>query len=413
MKKISRYILVLITIISTMVVLPGLYWLAFETPTHSPYLFYSCINNGFVVQRYKAGKRSYSDLKGHRYASRSEFEQKLPLLYIRQLLVSGKMPDSIHGVEINIHKVNRNRSFFRLRPKDISAPQPGLYPMFESQSGRINLEMPKDFFRIKSRMEFINAKTNKVEEAKSNLFTSALQRYGFAFPSKMIAGIPTTRKSCDEGYFVVDAHNELFHVKMVRARPYVKKIKLPEGLKFQYIACVDFSDKKYYNYLISDKNEIYILTQDDYKIIKFPVNGYNPKREELRIFGDLFNYSVYMVGKDHLKIVVLNKQYQKVDEYQESWPNRSQRIEGKVFSYIFPAQLSLSKWYSNFNKFYFERTGGFHWIFLNILLIIIYFFILRKRKIKPKKGIIDFILIAITGIFGFIGVLCFPNKFYD
>jgi len=395
-----------------MAALPGLYWLAFEKPNRAPYLFYSCINNGFVVQRHQNGRLIFSDLKGDKY-TRSEYEQKLPLLYIRQLLVSGKMPDSIHGVEIDIHKVNKNRSFFRLRPKDISSPKPGLYPMFESQSGRINLEMPKDFFRIKSRMEFINAKTNVVEEKKSALFTSALKHYGFVFPSKIIAGIPTTRKSCDEGYFVIDANNHLFHVKMVRGKPYVKRVKLPEGLKFKYIACVDFSDKKYYNYLISNKNEIYILTQDDYEIIKFPVKGYNPKREELRIFGDLFNYSVYMVGKDHLKIVVLNKQYQKVDEYQENWPNRSQRMEGKVFSYIFPAEISLSKWYSNFNKFYFEKTSGFHWIFLNILLMMIYFFILRNRKTNPKKGIIDFIIIGITGIFGFIAVTFFQNKFYD
>lgn len=412
MKKISRYILVLITIVSTMAALPGLYWLAFQKPTRAPYMFYSCINNGFVVQRHENEKLVFSDLKGDKY-TRSEFEQKLPLLYIRQLLVSEKMPDSIHGVEVDIHKVNKNRSFFRLRPKDISSPKPGLYPMFESQSGRINLEMPKDFFRIKLRMEFINAKTNKVEEDKSNLFTSALQKYGFAFPAKMIAGIPTTRKSCDEGYFVVDAQNHFFHVKMAMGKPYVKRIKLPDNLKFKYIACVDFSDKKYYNYLISDKNEIYILTQDDYSIIKFPVEGYNPEREELRIFGDLFNYSIYLVGKDHIKIVVLNKQYQKVDEYQEIWPGRTQRTEGKVFGYIFPAEISLNKWYSNYNKFYFDKTPGFRWIGLNLLLLIIYFFILRKRKIKPEKGIIDFILIGITGIFGFIGVLCFPNKFYE
>ncbi len=395
-----------------MVALPGLYWLAFEKPNRAPYLFYSCINNGFVVQRHQNGKLVFSDLKGHKY-TRSQYEQKLPLLYIRQLLVSGKMPDTIHGVEIDIRKVNKNRSFFRLRPKDILSPAPGLYPMFESQSGRVTLEMPKDFFRIKSRMEFVNAKTNRVEEAKSRLFTNALQHYGFAFPSKMIAGIPTTRKSCDEGYFVVDAQNHFFHVKMVRGKPYVKRIKLPQGLTFKYIACVDFKDKKYYNYLISSKNNIYILTQDDYSLIKFPVEGYHPEREELRIFGDLFNYSIYLVGKDHVKIVVLNKKYQKVDQHTETWPGRWQRTEGRVFGYLFPAELSLKKWYSNYVKFYFKITPGFHWIFLNLLLLVIYFFILRKKKMALKKGIIDLIIIGITGIFGFIGVNFFPNKFYD
>jgi len=334
-------------------------------------------------------------------------------MYVRQLIIDGTMPDTIKGVALDMHVINLNRSFFRLKPRDIFAPSPGLYPLFESQSGRANLEMPEDFFRIQSRMEFVNAASNKVEKYKSIVFTKALKKQGFTFPSKMIEGIPTTRKSCDEGYFVIDAKDQLFHIKMIKGSPFVKKVDLPQGILFKKISCVDFRDKKYYNYLISDKNNIYILTQGDYKLIKLPIDGYDPANEELRIFGDLFNYTAYFIGKDHINIQVLNKEYQKIDEYKESWPSRSQRIEGKVASFLFPAELSLSAWNNSYNKFYFERTKGFNWIYLNLLLIVVYILILRKRKADLKTGIIDYIIIGFTGIFGFIAVNFFQNKFFE
>ena len=79
--------------------------------------------------------------------------------------------------------------------------------------------MPDDYFRIGKRMEFIVAKTNKVDEAKSKLFTDALSAEGFAFPANLIAGLPTTRKSKDEGYFLTDSREQLFHIKMIKGQP--------------------------------------------------------------------------------------------------------------------------------------------------------------------------------------------------
>ena len=60
-------------------------------------------------------------------------------------------------------------------------------------------------------MEFIVARTNKINEEKSQLFTEALTAEGFIFPADIIAGLPTTRKSHDEGYFITDSEGTLFH----------------------------------------------------------------------------------------------------------------------------------------------------------------------------------------------------------
>jgi hypothetical protein len=323
------------------------------------------------------------------------------------------MPDTIKGRAMDMHEIGRNRSVFRFKPEDMNCPKPKLFPMFESESGRASLEMPEDFFRITWRIEFIEAATNQISEEKSQMFSAALYQNGFVFPAKKIEGMPTTRKSCDEGYLIVDSSDQLFHVKMVKDKPYLKKVTIPDGLKFKHISCVDFKDKRYYAYLISGNNEIYILTQDDYELIKFPVEGFDAENCELKIYGDLFNYNVIIEAEGHLDAVVLDKEYKKVDSYTESWPVLSERSEGKIFGYLFPAQLSMENKYSKFINFYWKGSGSMGWIIINIILVAAHLVILRRRRVKMNKQILDLGLVDVTGIFGFISVNFFQNKFFD
>lgn len=392
-----------------MVILPWLFWLSFEKPNRAPFVMYSCVDNSFMIRGTENGEKYFMNEHGEKYEM-EEFEQKLPLLNLRQLMISNTLPDTINAVEMDPHVINAARSFYRYKPAAKNAPKPGLYPMFESESGRASLTMPTDFFQIKSRMEFIDAASNKVNEQKTALFTGALQHYGFSFPAKMIEGIPTTRKSCDEGYFIVDNADQVFHIKMEQGEPYVKKVEIPKGLSFKYIACVDFRNKAYYCYLIGHDNSIFVITQDDYDLERLPVEGFNPENQELRIYGDLFNYNVIMLGKSHMKVVALDADFNKVAEYNKTWLKRADTPQGKAFSFLFPAQLNMYDKYSSFVNFYFHPTKTINWIYLNILLVIGQFIIIRRRKINPINHIADFAIVLVTGIFGFLAINIFPNK---
>lgn len=410
MEKISRYILVLIAILILAIGLPKLYWMAFEKPVKKPFVQYSCIAHDFLI--YRSSEKSWTDTKGNHY-TRDRYEQMLPLFFLKQLLSSGTMPDSVDGVALDIPTISREKSFFRLNPDEVDAPKPKLYPLFESQSERTLFTWPDDFFRITWRMEFIDASDNKILEEKSRLFSAALYHFGFSFPAKLISGIPTPRKSCDEGYLIVDSSDQLFHLKMVRGKPYVKKVNLPEGLKFKHISCVDFKNKEFYAYLFSDKNEIYILTQNDYRLIKWPVEGYDPSDCELKIYGDLFNYTTVIEAPNHVEATALDRQFRQVDRYTETWPVKEDLKAGKIFGFLFPAQLSMTSDNSKFVRFYFTPTRGFHWIFFNLLLVIVHFVVLRRRKVTIKNHLPDLGIVAVSGIFGLIAVNFFRNKFFD
>lgn len=361
---------------------------------------------------YRVSEQMWEDTKGQTY-TREEYEQKLPLMFEKQLITSGLMPNSIKGVELDMRIISREKSFFRLKVDEIDAPDPKLYPLFESQSGRAKIDLPDDFFRITWRIEFIEAATNRILEEKSQLFSGTLYRNGFTFPSKIIAGLPTPRKSCDEGYLIVDAKDQLFHLKMIKGKPFVRRVEIPKGLKFRYIKCVDFRNKDFYAYLFSEKDEIYILTQDDYQLIKWPVDGIKLSKCDLKIYGDLFNYTVVAESDDQLKAIALNKEFQVVNTYTEPVKLKKYEPEGKFFAALFPVQVSMNSVSSKFVRFYVSFSEGFNWLIVNLLFVLLHFVLLFRKKANFINQITDIAIVAATGIFGFIAVNFFPNKYFD
>ena len=227
--NITRIILALIIVLVASVFIPEFYWKVFKQTQKRTNINYSPIKKGFILIKSDVYGVNYTDLMGNEY-TREQYEELLPFLTFRQLMLSGKMPDSIGGIPVTPKEINRNNFTLRTNANAINSRPILLYPMFESKSGRVKLELPQDFFRITDRMEFIISSSNKIDEKKSNLFTEALKENGFQFPGKMIYGNPTTMKPFDEGYFVLDNNHAVFHIKMVKGQPVCKKTEIPTNL---------------------------------------------------------------------------------------------------------------------------------------------------------------------------------------
>ena len=127
----------------------------------------------------------------------------------------------------------------------------------------------------------------------------------------------------------------------------------------------------------------------------------------------MFNYTVITRREEYLKVVALDSDYRKVDEFSESWPTKAEIREGRIASFLFPARITLSRGTSSFINFYLEWTPNFNWLILNLLLILGQLFIIRKTGLKVRKNVIDLVIIGVTGIYGFMAVNFFQNKFFD
>lgn len=406
MIKFSRYLLVAVGILVASIVIPSLYWTIFEKVPRSPNTFFSCVTDDFVVVEGSSRKSP----EGKEYTN-EEYEKILPLMFYRQLIADGTMPDSLKGVKLEMPAISRASSFYRYTPKKIDTPVPSLWPMFESQSGKVNLVMPEDYFRIGKRMEFIVARTNRINEEKSVLFTDAMTAEGFAFPAGIVAGLPTTRKSCDEGYFVTDSNGSLFHIKMVKGQPYVARIETPEDFDIVYIEAVDIRSKEFYCYIFTANQGIYLLMDEVYDLQRLPVDGFNPAIHSMRVSADLFNKSIHVYGENWYEAIAVDDRYEVVGTHGDRWENLYERSEGKMFASIFPFEIRTKDDNSAHVRFYFLPSPRYRWVIVNLVALAIAFVMIRKRGWPVRSNIPDLVITGLTGIYGLIATQFFPNKF--
>ena len=269
--------------------------MSFSERIRPSYIQYSPVIEKFIIMDYENEK--YMDNDGTEY-TREQTDELLPLSHYSLLLRKGLLPDSIKNIPITVEEIRLNSVNFRIKPVDINPPQIPLYPLIESEPERFKLEMPKEFFRITNRMEFLNCESNLIEEGLTNSFTESLISKGFEFPSKSCYGNPTTRKVYDEGYFIIDNKNELFHIKRIKGKPFCEKVTVPDDIKIKTIFLREYSLKEFYAFVVTENDKLYLLLFDNYKFQQLPIKNYNSAEDMLRFQGDIF-YRTIVVYKDN------------------------------------------------------------------------------------------------------------------
>lgn len=259
----------------------------------SPFTLYSGVIGDFALMVPQEGKgMSRQDLSGHVY-TQAEFDSILPMFYARQLMADERFPDTIQGVAVTPKMAQVESFTFRSVPSDINAPKVGLYSLLESMSGRVDLKMPDDVFRItKQGIEFVDIASNRINAEKSQLFTEAMQKKGFTFPAVEVAGNPTVKKEYDEGYLLLDANRRLFHLKQLKSRPYVRAVELPEGLELKHLYLTEFRNKKTLAFMTDVNNGFYVLNSRSYEVVKVGVPAFNPEKEAITIIGNMFDWTI-------------------------------------------------------------------------------------------------------------------------
>jgi uncharacterized protein DUF4857 len=401
--KTSRIMLILLVIIIASIFLPHFYWMSFSERIRPSYIPYSPVIEDFIIMNY--ANQKYVDTKGNIY-TREQTDELLPLSQYRLLATKGLLPDTIKGKKIEIEEIRLNSINFQIKPLYINPPQISLFPLIESKPERFKLEIPKEFFRFSDRMEFIDCESNEINEELTKSFTESLTSKGFAFPSMRCYGNPTTRKSYDEGYFVFDNKDDLFHIKRIEGKPYCEKVDIPEGMKIKTIFLREYSLKEFYAFVVTENDEIYLILFDNYKFQKIPIENYNSKKDIVRFRADIFYRTIVVYKDNQLNVYVTDRNYEIVDTYEEKWLSNMERTAGVLSTFIFPFELEVNTGDSKYIDFYFSKFN-FSSIYLNVVLILTTIFLMRRKKIKLVNGGLDLLIVLCTGIFGFIAVNIF------
>ncbi|PKQ68364.1 hypothetical protein BZG01_03865 [Labilibaculum manganireducens] len=398
-----NYLIIVLGTLLLAWLLPKSYHLVTDTASKNIFTYYSSVDKAFCTIDFddKEERLIRKNMNTNRVYSESEFDSILPMFYSRQLMADGRMPKSIDGKVINLNDVKFKKFFFKITPADKNKPHIPLYTLFESMSGRVRIEMPGDVFRLNSKIEFINPETNRVNEEKSQCFNKIFEKRGFRFPAKMAAGNPSTRKAYDEGYFIIDNDDQIFHLKMVNAMPFLRKVSLPAGVVPEYILTMEPDDRSFYAFVFDTNKRLYIITTDAYKLQEIPTSAFDINKDQLLIMANPLFWNINVISSKGKTVLALNADTkQVVDEV-----TFKQDISESAYSkFILPFAVG----FTNANTKYIKPMVyfGSYWVLLtNLLLTLVFVFITRYRK--QKIQLFSVVWIAITGIYGFIANIIF------
>lgn len=402
-QRIIYYTILIFTTFVGLWLIPSLVKKATYTPDSYPFVYYSSELKDLGIIDYKDKKTPLSDLKGNKYTT-AQFDSLMPLLNYRQLMADGRLPDSIGGYEITPPLLRSKTVTFKYNPVERYTPETGLYILFESMPKRVGLEMPEDVFRIKDKIEFIDANTNTLNEKKSLLFQQTLDKEGYNFPTQLAIGNPNPRKPYDEGYFCLDAKGNLFHMKMVNNRPFVKNTHAGDSIDIAYFSILEVSDKRLYGFLFSKEGSVYILEGNEgkYKPIKLDIPAINLNQDQISIMGNLLYWTVSLTTPEGRSYYALKTEtLERVAEYSIE---KQENKWDKVSEYLFPYYIKLQQSNSDYISLGIHFTGIWAFV-LNIILAIV----MLPISGSPKKKIFNSLYVVLTGIVGFLAILILPN----
>jgi hypothetical protein len=396
--------------------LPSGYWLLTDKPKRLPFVFYSCISNEFLLNRYVNGDIQRMDTQGKVY-EREEFENLTPLDNYMQLYKDRRMPKEINGVAVTPEKLRRDRINLRVKPAGLDSPGVALYPLFESESGRVRLEMPGDFMRLGGGVQFLDVKSNSVIADKSAKFTAAFQAAGFAFPAQLVGGNPSALKPYDEGYFLADAKGALFQLRQVKGEPEIKRLAdlapvdqrpLWSQLKPRYLAVQEQDNHEVRLVIIEQGGKVDLVIGPDYKLVTLPLQKYDPATMTLGLRGDMLNRLVTVNEENSVEAIVFDRDYNEINRFAESQPPRGERPAGRFAAMVFPFTVD----FENDNSGYLglEVTAG-DWraAALNAVWLVLAVAWLGWRKQALRRRLPELAGIALGGIFGVILLLLAPT----
>ena len=380
--------------------LPWLYSYLLPVAGSEPYLAYSPISNGFVVS--EQGNKIYSIDKDNNPIESYTVEQRdslLPHQYFNQLMARDRLPDTIAGIAVSIPTLKHAQWVFQSTPRDLNKVLPKVYMMMESMPARIDLEDPKEVFRLNGKVEFVNMESNTVNPDRSARFTKAFEKAGFQYPEKWMSANVTTRKQYDEGYLMIDAAGDLYHMKQQAGRPYIVKIQRPNpDFKAEKAFIFENMDRSNLGYVVDADGNSYLLKHDGYRLVQLPVEKIDPTKNRITIVGTLFNIMVRFNNQQGTRWYALDNAgtHDMLGNFNYTY---SDNWAAELGEYIFPYELSYT---AHTDCLVHPRIGFISWkaIYLNIALALLLAYLGRHRR--RRCMIAGPVITLIFGLYSFI-----------
>ena len=412
MKRFSKIILYIVAIGVLSWFLPWLYALCFPTPSSEPFCSFSPVSSKWVVTQSSPGQKPIileldsikadGSYAGHDI-TREQRDSLVPQLFYKELMAHDRLPDTIGGKAVDIHQLRTHELMFNQSPRDLVKRQAGVWMMMESMPTRVELSDPDQVFRFTDGggIEFVDMATNSVNPSRSRRFTEAMRSHGFAFPAVDLSANVTSRKQYDEGYLMIDSEGKPYHVKQQAGRPYVARIRMPDGRKASKVMIIEETDRNILGLVADTDGNLYFIEREGYTVMPLPVGKVDPRGESILAMGNLFNTTFRFSGNGQSRWRAIERTpegYTLIGSFDRSAPRTDASV---VADYIFPYTLSFV---STSDSLAYPRISrvSYKALWLNLALALLLFGINRRRGVKCPGGPLLTIILGVYSFFPFL-----------
>ena len=358
-----KYLIITLAVLMVLWLLPAFVQLLAPDATRPPFVLYSFLDNDFICMESQNGVQHFHDFKGNKF-TKHEADSLLPLFAFRQLLAEGRLPDTIGGIAVTPKLIQQNAFHFKTSPKQLNRPSIGLYTMFESQSGNVDLVLPPDVFRLTHNgLEFIDCKTNEILKAKSISFSRELEKHGFTFPVNLIWGNGSPRKDYDNGFLLTDQNNRLFQLKMVKGAPFVREIQLNDqigNVQIIKVFTLEPANRALIGLFVTADHRLFAVRSNatvahigasndpiNDNIVNEKILKYDPDSMPVTIVGDLKHWTITLyTATDSRYYAVDANTFELVASHIV--PDPAPQGWNKLKKFLLPLRLSFTSWHDQY-----------------------------------------------------------------
>jgi hypothetical protein len=371
-----------------------------------PFTYFSSVEKKFLLRESDSSKSKFHDDEGKEFTE-EQYDKALPLLNYRQLAINGEMPDSVGDRAVDPRELRVKTIYFRYHPVETHTPGTDLYIMYESLPKKAKLESPGDIFRLKDQIQFIDDETNRINDVKSELFRKAMLKAGFSFPAQWTYGNLNIRKAYDEGYFSLDAAGQLYHIKMVNGRPFVRNTNLDPSVEPAYFSMLEVADKRFYGFLFDKRGNVFILEEGGgkYVPVQLAIDPICLDTDEISIIGNMLYWTVSVQNAAGKKYYALDSET--LQKQREMYIEASANKWDTFASYLFPAYLTFKAKTSDYVAPHLHFTA-YTALICNLVLAVLTMLLFPAESWRQK--IFAGLYALIFGIAGTLALLIIPKK---
>lgn len=247
-------------------------------------------------------------------------------------------------------------------------------------------------------IEVIDMESNCIDSVKTKRFGKMFADRGFKFPAREAVANVTTRKAYDNGYLLIDANNDLYHLKMQVDRPSMSRIDRQADITPRHVFVLENGDRAHYGIITTEEGRTFAIARDDnYSLIELDSIKFDPEKQRMSILKGLFVWTVKVSDDEKIVCTALNNDdCSYITSYTYVYP--ANKLD-EITSWIFPFSIHFT---TSTDMFVYPRLSHYSWhtIFINTILCLLLFILIKKRN---QKCLLPKILVTLCfGIFAFI-----------